>query len=132
MNISSIVVQTLPKNLDAVIEDLKSCGVCDYHFHGEKGKIIVTIEGENVSEELQKLKVIEDIPNVISADMHMSYSEHELDEQIKVLNNADAVPKVLDQDTTTIDPSTVVYGGDLRKKDIYAFAEKMNDDLKQE
>ncbi|MDX1807950.1 MAG: chaperone NapD [Sulfurospirillaceae bacterium] len=130
MNVSSIVVQVLPKNLDSVIDDLKNCEVCDYHFHDEKGRIIITIEAENVSEELKKLKVIEDIPNVISADMHMSYSENELDEQIKVLNNANAVPKVLDQDTTKIDPSSVVYGGDLRKKDIYAFAEKMNDDIK--
>jgi len=130
MNVSSIIVQTLPKNLNSVIEDLKQCEVCDYHFNDEKGKIIITIEAENVSEELKKLKVIEAIANVISADMHMSYSEHELDEQIKVLNNADAVPKVLDQDTTKIDPKTVVYGGDLRKKDIYAFAEKMENDLK--
>ena len=130
MNVSSIIVQTLPKNLDSVIEDLKQCEACDYHFNDKKGKIIITIEAENVSEELKKLKVIEAIPNVISADMHMSYSEHELDEQIKVLKNADAIPKVLDQDTTNIDPSKVVYGGDLRKKDIYEFAEKMNDDLK--
>jgi len=130
MNVSSIIVQTLPKNLNSVIEDLKQCEACDYHFDDGKGKIIVTIEAENVSEELKKLKVIEAIPNVISADMHMSYSEHELDEQIKVLNNADAVPKVLDQDTTKIDPTTVVYGGDLRKKDVYAFAEKMKNDLK--
>ncbi|MFK5882114.1 MAG: chaperone NapD [Sulfurospirillum sp.] len=124
MNISSIVVQTLPKYLEGVVEELKSCGACDYHFHDESGKIIITIEGEDVSEELQKLKVIEAIPHVIAADMQMSYSEDELDRHMRVLENADAVPKVLDQDTTKIDPATVVYNGDLRKKDIYEFAEK--------
>lgn len=124
MNISSIVVQTRPEYLESVVQDLKNCEVCDYHFHDEKGRIIVTIEGEDVSEELQKLKVIEQIKYVIAADMQMSYSEDELDKHMKVLENADAVPKVLDQDTTKIDPSTVVYNGDLKKKDIYEFAKK--------
>ncbi len=122
MNISSIVVQTRPEHLESVLEEIKSCGACEYHFHDEKGRIIVTIEGEDVSEELEKLKVIEKIPHVIAADMQMSYSEDELDRHIKVLENADAVPKVLDQDTTKIDPATVVYNGDLKKKDIYEFA----------
>ncbi len=124
MNISSIVVQTLPKYLENVIKDLKECKACDYHFHDESGKIIITIEGEDVSEELSKLRVIEAIPHVIAADMQMSYSEDELDRHMRVLENADAVPKVLDQDTTKIDPSTVIYNGDLKKKDIYEFAEK--------
>ncbi len=125
MNISSIVVQTLPKYLDEVVKSLKECEICDYHFHDEKGRIIITIEGEDVSEELKKLRVIEQLPHVISADMQMSYSEEELDRHMKVLDDASAVPKVLDQDTTKIDPSTVVYNGDLKKKDIYEFAEKM-------
>ena len=124
MNISSIVVQTLPQYVEEVIENLKKCSVCDYHFYDKSGKIIITIEGEDVSEELSKLRVIEAIPHIIAADMQMSYSEDELDRHMRVLENADAVPKVLDQDTTKIDPSTVVYNGDLKKKDIYEFAEK--------
>ena len=50
MNISSIVVQTLPKYLDSVIENLKKSGVCDYHMHDEKGRMIITIDGKNVEE----------------------------------------------------------------------------------
>ena len=120
MNISSIVVQTLPKHLDSVVEALKKSEVCDYHFHDEKGRIIVTIEGEGVSEELKKLKVIEEIPHVISADMQMSYSEDELDKHMRVLDNADAVPKVLDDSVSVTD---VVYHGDLKHKlDLLEFA----------
>ncbi|MBP9491510.1 MAG: chaperone NapD, partial [Aliarcobacter sp.] len=33
MNISSIVVQTLPKHINEVVESLKNCDVCDYHMH---------------------------------------------------------------------------------------------------
>ncbi len=124
MNISSIVVQTRPEYLESVLDDIKKCEVCDYHFHDEKGRIIVTIEGEDVSEELGKLKVIEQINHVIAADMQMSYSEDELERHMKVLDSAEAVPKVLQGDTTKIDPATVIYNGDLKKKDIYEFAKK--------
>ncbi|SFV69571.1 Periplasmic nitrate reductase component NapD [hydrothermal vent metagenome] len=115
MNISSIVVQTMPKFLDEVVESLKNCEVCDYHLHDEKGRIIITIEGEDVSEELGKLKVIEAIPHVIAADMQMAYSEDELDENIKVINESDAVPAVLNDEN--VDIERVVYHGDLKKRD---------------
>ncbi len=124
MNISSIVIQTRPEYLEKVVKDIKECVVCDYHFHDEKGRIIVTIEGKDVSEELEKLRVIEAIPHVIAADMQMSYSEEELERHLRVLDSAEAVPKVLQGDTTKIDPATVVYNGDLKKKDVYEFAKK--------
>lgn len=124
MNISSIVVQTLPKHLDSVIEDLKRTGVCDYHMHDEKGRIIITVEGENVEEELKKLKVIEALPNVASADMQMSYSEEELANHMQVLENSDAVPKVLnDKD---IKAENIVYHGDLKRKDLVSFAKEFD------
>ncbi|MBK6303534.1 MAG: chaperone NapD [Arcobacter sp.] len=124
MNISSIVVQTLPKYLDSVIENLKKSGVCDYHMHDEKGRIIITIEGKNVEEELKKLKVIEAIPYVSSADMQMSYSEEELANHMEVLENADLVPKVLqDKDIKAED---VVYRGDLKRKDLIGFAKEFD------
>jgi len=78
MNISSIVVQTRPENIEAVVEELKSSGICDYHFHDQKGRIIVTIEGKGVKEEIAKLKTIEAMPNIVCANMQMSYSEDEL------------------------------------------------------
>ena len=120
MNISSIVVQTLPKYLNEVVESLKNCDVCVYHMHDELGRIIITIEGAGVSEELKKLKVIEAIPHVISADMQMAYSEEELSSHLEVLANSDAVPKMLnDKD---ILPEDIVYNGDLKKKDLEGFA----------
>lgn len=125
MNISSIVVQTLPKYLDEVVENLKNCEVCDYHMHDEKGRVIITIEGSNVNEELEKLRVVETIPHVISADMQMAYSEDELDENIKVLKNSDAVPAMLNDDN--VDPNKIIYNGDLKKKDIYGFAKHLEE-----
>ncbi|PHR56912.1 MAG: nitrate reductase [Arcobacter sp.] len=124
MNISSIVVQTVPKFLEEVVQSLKDCEACDYHMHDEKGRIIITIEGEGVSEELKKLHVIEAIPHVIAADMQMAYSEDELDANMEILNNADVVPKMLNDDN--IAAGDIVYNGDLRKKDLDAFADDKN------
>jgi nitrate reductase NapD len=99
---------------------VKNCPVCDYHLHDEQGRIIITIEGESVKEELEKLRVIEAIPHVISADMQMAYSEDELNAHMEVLENADVVPKMLNDDT--IDVDKIIYRGDLKKKDLEGFA----------
>jgi len=124
MNVSSIVVQTLPKFLDEVVENLKNTPECDYHLHDEKGRIIITIEGEGVSEELEKLRVIEAIPHVIAADMQMAYSADELEEHMEVIGNANVVPKMLHDDT--IEARDIVYNGDLKKKDLYGFAKQFD------
>ena len=129
MNISSIVVKTLPKYLEEVIRDLKASEVCDYHLHDEKGRIIVTIEGEGVSEELEKLRVIEAIPHIMAADMQMAYSEDELNAHMEVINNADVVPKMLNEEN--VDPKDIVYNGDLKKKDLYGFAKVMDEQVRR-
>jgi len=123
MNVSSIVVQTVPKYLEEVLQAVKDCEVCDYHLHDEKGRIIITIEGEGVSEELEKLRVIEAIPHVIAADMQMAYSADELDEHMEVIGNANVVPKMLNED---MDVKDIIYNGDLKKKDLYGFAKQFD------
>jgi nitrate reductase NapD len=128
MNVSSIVVQTLPKFLDEVVQALKDCEVCDYHMHDEKGRVIITIEGEDVSEELKKLRVIENIPHVAAADMQMAYSEDEINENMERLENADVVPTMLNDDT--MDVKDIVYGGDLKKKDLHDFADHLDKEKK--
>ena len=125
MNISSVVVQTVPKFLDEVVEALKNSDACDYHLHDPKGRIIITIEGADVSEELKKMKVIEMIPHVVSAEMQMAYSEDELEANMQRLENADLVPKMLNDDD--MDPSDIVYRGDLKKKDLEGFAKTFDD-----
>ena len=120
MNVSSIIVKTVPKYLDEVVQSLKDCEVCEYYMHDEKGNIIITIEGTGVSEELKKLHIIEELPHVIAADMHMSYSKDELEAHMKVIDNGEVVPKMLNDHD--IDPSDITYSGDLRKKDLESFA----------
>ena len=125
MNISSIVVQTMPKYLDEVVEALKNTPECDYHMHDEKGRIIITLEGEGVEEELKKLRVIEAIPHVITADMQMAYSEDELDSHMEKIANGDVIPKMLNDED--MDPRDIVYNGDLKKKDLEGFARRFDE-----
>lgn len=115
MNISSIVVQALPKHIDQLVNYFNEADYVDYHMHDKaKGKIIVTIEGEGVEEEIEKLIKIQRIPEVIAADMMMTYQEEELDEEIKRLEAENPVPDVLKDDN--VDPKDVVYHGDLKHK----------------
>lgn len=123
MNISSIVVQTRPEYIDEVVESLKKCEACEYHLHDEVGRIIVTIEGNGVQEELEKLRVIENIPHVVSADMQMAYSEDELDEHMEVIADSDIVPKMLNEEIPVED---IVYRGDLKRKNLEGFAKEFD------
>jgi len=95
MNISSIVVKTAPEKMTGVMENLKNSGLCEVHFHDQTGKIIVTLEGENINEEMNKMKAILNMPNVLSADLAYSYSENEMLETIECMKTADAVPDML-------------------------------------
>jgi len=115
MNISSIVIQTAPQFLDELVERLKASGLCDYHFHDEKGRIIVTIEGEGVEEEIKKLTAIQEMPHVVAADMSFAYSEEELDaERDKLEVEGTTLPEWLNADE--VDVKEIKYHGDLKKK----------------
>jgi len=95
MNISSIIVKTLPKNYDAVWLNLQESNLCDVHFGDKnKGIIIVTIEGESVEEEIDKLAQIENMPFIISTQMHMSYCKEELDKLKENIDINNTIKKI--------------------------------------
>jgi len=113
MNISSIVVRVLPEYCESTVEALKSCEVCDYFMHDET-KIIVTIEGEGISEEIAKLKKIQKMEHVISADMMYSYSEDELDKEKDKIEKSGDINEWLND--TSQNAGLINYAGDLKKK----------------
>ena len=113
MNISSIIVRTRPENYDAVWLNLEESELCEVHFGDkQKGVIIVTIEGECVEEEIEKLKQIEEMPFIISADMHMSYCEEELD---KMMENIDT-QKTIEELNKEKKAEEIIYFGSLKGK----------------
>lgn len=117
MNISSIVIQAKSEFIDEIVEQINQYDFCEYYMHDkEKGKIIVVVEGEGVDEEIGKVKLIEQIPNVVSATMMMSYSEDELDREREKLGMESGVPAMLNDNS--IEVKDIVYNGDLRRKNI--------------
>ena len=95
MNISSIIVKARAENVDDVIKSIEDTGFAEIHFtEKEKGIIIVTIEGKNVEEEIEKVRILEALPKVISADMHMSYCEEELEEMMKDIETNNSLAEV--------------------------------------
>ncbi len=78
MNVSSIVVKTTKEHLQEVIDNINSVDCCEVHFSDPEGKIVATIEGESISDQMERLKRIQGIPFVFSADLSFSYCEDEL------------------------------------------------------
>jgi len=96
MNVSSIIVKTSPEYLRNVAAEINSFAGCEVHFHDETGRIVATIEGKTIGEEMNKLKSVQNIPHVFYANLMYSYSEDELIElmdQFKDLK--DAIPDLL-------------------------------------
>jgi len=115
MNISSIVVQAPSQYIDELVEIFKEADYCDYHFHDkDTGKIILTVEGKDVEEEIKKLVKIQGIPQVMAADMMQTYQEDQLDEEIKLMNEQGFVPEVLQREDIAV--RDIVYNGDLKKR----------------
>jgi nitrate reductase NapD len=96
MNVSSLVIKTAPEHVEEVIGMLRTSGLCEVFFHDTTGKIVVTIEGRDVSDEMRKLKEIQAISHVASADLVYSYSEHEVMEDLRKIDSmTDPVPEAL-------------------------------------
>ena len=93
MNISSLVVKVLPVNMEPALEALKRSGLCDVHFHDRrKGAVVVTIEGKDTGEEMDKMKAIETLPHVLGAALVYTYSEAEPDAAAKKIADRPGSP----------------------------------------
>ena len=113
MNISSAVINVLPDNAEAVIQQIEEGNLCEFHLY-ENGNIIVTIEGANTGEEMAKMKQIEKIPFVIAARLIYAYSEEELDAERECLTHEGDLPAWLNDDR--VKAEDIKYAGDLQEK----------------
>jgi len=96
MNISSIVVQTSVEHLQKVIDYINALDSCEVYFNDAEGKIIATIEGESISEQMDRMMVIQRIPFVFSANLAYSYCEDELTNVLgQIKDTGDPVPEQL-------------------------------------
>lgn len=115
MNISSVVVKCAPEYIESVLEELRAGGQCEVYMHDELGRIVIILEGETTEEESEKLRVIQEIPHILSAEMAMAYSESEFsDEEGKLERVDEQLMERLNADD--IDAQDIVYNGHLKDK----------------
>lgn len=96
MNVSSIIVKTSPVHMDDVAAEINSVEGCEVHFSDETGRLVATIEGKTIGEEMNTLKAIQNIPHVLCASLMYSYSEDELTDVMEHIGEVkDAVPDTL-------------------------------------
>jgi len=115
MNISSVVVKCAPEYIAFVLEQLRESNQCEVYAHDELGRIIIILEGETTEEESEKLRIIQDIPHILSAEMAMAYSESEFsDEEGKLERVDEQLMERLNADD--VDAKDIVYHGHLKDK----------------
>lgn len=84
MNISSIVVKTTQEDylsVRAQIEQIEGCEI--YIEDNQSQQIIVVLEAPSTQEEIAINKHLESLKGVVSANMHYTYQEDELNAELK-------------------------------------------------
>lgn len=117
MNISSLVLNTIPENIEQIIDFVKGIEGCEYHFHKKNGQIIITIEAEDGQTESSIVRHLRKDKRVISLTMVYSYCEDEINEKEAALLKEKAVPKWMNEENIDL-KNIPSYGGDLRKKNL--------------
>ena len=101
MNISGILVVVPPQRTEATVEHLKSLpGIDVHHIDAASGRIVITQEAESIPAEVDGLKRIRALPDIILAEM----SYHYFGEDSELL---DAIPPELEDeslDTARVPP----------------------------
>jgi len=110
MNISSAIVITRDNNNSDLINKLKSIEGCDVPIY-EGHKLVVSIEAENIAAETGIMKKIENTPGVVSAKLVFAYSEHELEQEMRKVEESADFPEWLNDDTNAKD---IPYSGKLK------------------
>lgn len=115
MNISSVVVKCAPEYVGFVVEKLGESGQCEVYAQDELGRIIIILEGETTEEESEKLRIVQMIPHVLSAEMAMAFSENEFSaEEGKFEAPAEELVDFLNAED--VDAKDIVYHGHLKDK----------------
>lgn len=110
MNISSLIVKTSPKEFNRVknqIEEIDGCEV--YLVDKASSQLIVVLQAPSSSEEMSINKYIESIPGVMSANMHYTYQESEINAQLKAIDGG--VSEFLNDDS--IRAEDIAYSGSI-------------------
>ena len=78
MNVSSVIVRAAKEKIESVINNINAVDFCEVHFFDSGGKIVATIEGESINDQMERMKKIQSLPDVFSVNLSYSYCEDEI------------------------------------------------------
>ncbi len=78
MNVSGIVIMTMPDKTEQVVESLKDFEGLEVHKVLEDGRIVAVLERETTGEEVNAIRSMYDIDGVITATMAYHHFEEEV------------------------------------------------------
>lgn len=110
-NVSGVVVMCQPEDIDRLWREMGQITNVECHYKEQSGKIIITIESENIDNEIKTLKRIEEIKGVMSAQMIYSYHSSELESMRDDIQKANSIPQILQDDT--LQAQDITYAGDV-------------------
>jgi nitrate reductase NapD len=104
MNLSGILVVTRPERMAATVERLQALPGVEVHFQEpETGKLVVVQEAEDVHAEVEGLRRIKALPDIVLAEMVQHYFEEDTAEVAQM-------PPDLDR-LSGMDPNRAGLGG---------------------
>ena len=99
MNISAVQVATNPDKQLLVKDKIDAFAWSEVHHCSNDGRMIITIEGETTEEDLERLKTIKQLPDVLSAGMVQYCFEDEMQEMWDSTHNSPTIiPEYLDKE----------------------------------
>lgn len=88
LNIIALFIRTLPEKLNDFMNKLIAVPQCEVYFYDTEGRVIVILESKNMTEQKEKITLIESFPEILYTEVHFVYSESEFinfQENIEVL-----------------------------------------------
>jgi nitrate reductase NapAB chaperone NapD len=69
MTISGIVMACRPEDLEATASAVDALAWADVHYTDPRGRLVVTIEAADLDESVERLKELQNLPRVLTADL---------------------------------------------------------------
>ncbi len=114
MNISSVVVKCAPQFIQTVVEGIEELKCCEIHAKDDLGRIIIILEGDTTEAESEKLRRVQAVEHVLSAEMVYAYSESEFSAEEGKFEKVST--EILDRLNSDMPADSIVYNGHLKDK----------------
>jgi nitrate reductase NapD len=76
--ISGVVVASRPEHLSEISAKVDELPWAEVHFSDPKGRLVVTLEADDIDESMERMKTLQTLPRVLSAALAEFCSDGEI------------------------------------------------------